>query len=223
MLKHTYHARLSIWHLVLLVIILAVSLPTLARPLATPPAEPARMLMQTSQQMLSALRQFQPLLKDNPRYILTLVDEILTPHVDMRHAARQALGRHWRTASEAQRRRFTDEFRTLLVRFYALSLAEYLNLNELPADVIRFRSGPPAVDPRHTLVRTWVQPAQGRGVAVNYALHRVDSAWKVFDVNVDGISIVGAYRSVFQSELRNGDLDGLIATLASQNRKLLTS
>jgi phospholipid transport system substrate-binding protein len=226
MLKHSYHARLSVWHLVLLVIILAISLPALARPAdATPtdrvPSEPTRLLMQTSQEMLAALRQFQPVLKDNPHYILTIVNEILTPHVDMQTAARQALGKHWRTASPQQRQRFTAEFRTLLLRFYSLSLVEYLNLNDLPPDVIRFQTDIRPANPLHTVVQTRVQPAWGRGVAVNYAVHRVGREWKVFDVSVDGISIVSAYRSVFQSELRKTGVDGLIAILASQNRKLL--
>lgn len=221
MLKHSYHARLSIWHLVLLVIILAVSLPALA---STPaPSEPTRLLMRTSQAMLTALRQYQPVLKENPRYILTIVNEFLTPHVDMEAAARQALGKHWRTASPRQRQRFTAEFRTLLLRFYSLSLAEYLNLNDLPSDVIEFRPDKRSANSRHALVQTRVQPARGRGIAVNYAVHRVGRDWKVFDVSVDGISIVSAYRSVFQSELRKTDVDGLIALLARQNRKLLNS
>jgi phospholipid transport system substrate-binding protein len=58
-------------------------------------------------------------------------------------------------------------------------------------------------------------------VDVNYSLHQVDGEWKVFDVSVDGISIVSAYRSVFTSELRKHGIDGLIATLSDQNRRLL--
>ncbi len=217
MLKHSYHARLSVWHVVVLVIILAISLPVVARPAASP----TTMLQQTSDEMLAAIKTYQPMIKKDPRYLFIIVNEILTPHVDMEAVARMALGKHWASASETQRRCFTREFTALLVRFYSLSLAEYLNLHEIPQDVIEFLPARDRLSPHNSLIHTRVHPPRGKQVDVNYSLHQVDGEWKVFDVSVDGISIVSAYRSVFTSELRKHGIDGLIATLSDQNRHLL--
>ena len=217
MLKHSYHARLSVWHVVLLVIILAISLPVIAKPTASP----TQMLKQTSDDMLAAIKTYRPMIKDDPRYLFIIVNEVLTPHVDMESVARMALSKHWATASEAQRQCFTREFTALLVRFYSLSLAEYLNLHEIPQDVIEFLPARDRLSPHNSLIHTRVHPPRGKQVDVNYSVHQVDGEWKVFDVSVDGISIVSAYRSVFTSELRKHGIDGLIATLSEQNRRLL--
>ena len=217
MLKHSYHARLSVWHVVVLVIILAISLPVVAKPVASP----TELLKQTSAEMLAALKTYRPMIKDNPRYLFIIVNEVLTPHVDMEAAARMALGKHWTTASAMQRQRFTQEFTALLVRFYSLSLAAYLNLHEIPQDVIEFLPARDRLSPLNSLIHTRVHPPRGKPVDVNYCLHQINGEWKVFDVSVDGISIVTAYRSVFNSELRKYGIDGLIATLSAQNRRLL--
>jgi len=217
MLKHSYHARLSVWHVVLLVIILAISLPVIAKPAGSP----TDLVKQTSGDMLASLKAYRPMIKDDPRYLFKIVNEVLAPHVDMEAVAQMALGKHWATASAAQRQRFTQEFTALLVRFYSLSLAEYLNLHELPQDVIEFLPARDRLSPHNSLVHTRVHPPRGKPVEVNYCLHQVGEEWKVFDVTVDGISIVTAYRSVFTSELRKHGIDGLIATLSDQNRRLL--
>jgi phospholipid transport system substrate-binding protein len=217
MLKHSYHARLSVWHVVVLVIILAISLPVVAKPTASPTS----MLQQTSDEMLTAIKTYQPMIKEDPRYLFIIVNEVLTPHVDMEAVARLALGKHWATASVVQRQRFTQEFTALLVRFYSLSLAEYLNLHEIPQDVIEFLPGRDRLSVGNSLIHTRGHPPRGKPVDVNYCLHQVDGEWKVFDVTVDGISIVSAYRSVFNSELRKHGIDDLIATLSNQNRRLL--
>jgi phospholipid transport system substrate-binding protein len=217
MLKHSYHARLSVWHVVLLVIILAISLPVVAKPVVSP----TQLLKQTSDEMLAALKTYRPMIKDDSKYLFIVVNEVLTPHVDMEAVARMALGKHWTTASVAQRQRFTQEFTALLVRFYSLSLAEYLTLHEIPQDVIEFLPARDRLSPQNSLIHTRVHPPRGKPVDVNYCLHEVDGEWKVFDVTVEGISIVSAYRSVFNSELRKHGIDGLITTLSDQNRRLL--
>lgn len=217
MLKHSYHARLSIWHVVLLVIILAISLPVVAKPVIPP----AQLLKQTSDEMLAALKTYRPLIQEDRRYLFIIVNEVLSPHVDMDGVARMALGKHWATASETQRQRFTHEFTTLLVRYYSISLAEYLDLHQIPQDVIEFVPGRDRLSLQTSLIHTRIHPPHGKAVAVNYCMHQVDGEWKVYDVNVDGISIVSAYRSVFNSELRKHGIDGLIATLSNQNRRLL--
>ena len=55
---------------------------------------------------------------------------------------------------------------------------------------------------------------------IDYSLEKIDSSWKVYDVSVAGISLVTNYRDQFAQEVRNGGIDGLIATIAAKNKSL---
>ncbi|HKJ73853.1 MAG TPA: ABC transporter substrate-binding protein [Alphaproteobacteria bacterium] len=186
---------------------------------------PRALLKQTSHRMVAALDANRALLARKPTHIYAIVEQVLVPHVDMNRASRWALGRHWREASAGQRVRFEREFHTLLVRFYSTALVEYLNAgHEIPDGVIAFlppRGGTEA-DARargEVTVRTVVRPTNGRAVPVNYEMRRGQDGWKVCDVTVDGVSIITAYRSVFNTEIRKHGIDGLIETLAAFNQR----
>ena len=201
---------------------------TLALTLAPPASaqaglrgSPRALLEQTSHRMVAALDADRALLARHPKHIYAIVERVLVPHVDMDRASRWALGRHWREASPAQRARFQAEFHALLVRFYSTALVEYLNAgHRIPDGIIAF---PPqrtdALDAGEVTVRTVVRPSRGRTIPVNYRMRRSEDGWKVCDVTVDGVSIITAYRSVFNTEIRKHGMDGLIETLAAFNRR----
>lgn len=214
MLKHSYHARLSLWHVVLVVILLAVSLPLLAEPVS-----PERTLAQAEQDMRTALDTFQPVLRQHPGYVVGLADEYLAPLVDMDTAARLALGRHWRHASPAQRTRFREEFRRLLLRNYSLLLAHHLQRQGLPRYHLRFRPLAGSGNGDYRRLRSVFRIPHRADVPVDYALHLTDGQWLIYDVKINGVSLLRTYRSVFESRLRRVSLDALIEQMASQNRR----
>lgn len=181
---------------------------------------PDAVLEQTSDQMLTALDADHALLARDPHHIYDIVERLLVPHVDMGRASRWALGRHWRQATPAQRMRFEAEFHTLLVRFYSTALVEYLNTgHEIPLNVITFLPKRTTVNGDEARVFTMVQPRTGRTIPVSYDMHLGREGWKVYDVTVDGVSIITAYRSVFTSEIRKHGMEGLLDTLAAFNRR----
>lgn len=184
---------------------------------------PTVLLQRTSQHMLSVLDQQRARIHAEPEYIYTVVEEVLVPHVDLAMASRWALGRHWREASAAQRARFQHEFHTLLVRFYATALAQYLDGHTIPRDVITFLPRRVPVTGKKALVRTLVRQDNGQPVSVNYLLRNTAQGWKVCDVRVEGVSIIGVYRSVFNDEVRRHGMDGLIQSMAKYNQRLSLS
>lgn len=181
---------------------------------------PYALLQQTTVRMLSALQQRHTRIQQVPRYLYTIVKNILVPHVDLAMASRWALGRHWREASAAQRVRFQQAFHILLVRLYATALAEYLDGHVLPHNVITFLSPRTAVTGDEAVVRTLVRPGNMRPVAVDYLLRHTVQGWKVCDVRVEGVSIIGVYRAVFNDEIRRHGVEGLITTLVHYNQRL---
>ena len=73
------------------------------------------------------------------------------------------------------------------------------------------------------LVRTEVLQPGSKAVQLDYSLEKKESGWKVYDVTVAGISLVTNYRDQFAQEVRNGGVDGLIATVAAKNKSLESS
>jgi len=174
---------------------------------ATPPEN---VVQQTSERMLDALRQNRATIDRDPGQIYALVNQIVLPNFDFELMSRWVLGRAWQQATPEQRRQFTEEFRALLVRTYAKALLEYADeaIKVSPA-------GAPAG--AEATVRTEVQPKSGRPIQINYSMHLGNDAWKVYDVTVDGISLVTNYRDTFASQVRANGMDAVITDLRRRN------
>ncbi len=180
---------------------------------ATSGSDPQALVKETSERMLTVLREQREQLQDNPERIYALVEDIVLPHFDFTRMSRWVLGKYWRKATPEQRRRFENEFRMLLVKTYATSLLEFVD--------DRFRYPPLRVDKgaRKVTVRTDVLRSGAAPVRIEYRLFRSRDGWKAYDVLVEGISLVANYRSSFAEEIRQKGLDGLIARLAEHNSK----
>ena len=175
--------------------------------------DPQTLVRDTSQTMLSKLKAERELLDKEPGRIYDLVDEILLPHFDFQYMSQLVLAKYWRRASEDERVAFSAEFRNLLVRTYAKSLNEYVDQEIV---FLPFREG---VEPDEADVKTEVEQAGSFPIPIDYRLHLNEGKWKVFDVVIDGVSLVTNYRSSFSKEIRQGSIQSLIDSLAERNRQ----
>jgi phospholipid transport system substrate-binding protein len=131
--------------------------------------------------------------------------------------SRLVLGKHWRRASAEERRQFVEQFRYLLVRTYATAMLDY---SEDPIIFLPFRDDVAATE---TTVRTEVDPPGSNPVPIDYSVYFVNGVWKVYDVSIDGVSLVVNYRSSFANEIRSeGGVAGLIAKLQERNQQAST-
>jgi phospholipid transport system substrate-binding protein len=170
------------------------------------------MVKTTSERMLSALEGQRASIERNPGRIYGLVDRILVPHFDFEKITRGAVGRHWGSASPAQRKALTEGFQQVLIRTYAKALLSYSEEN------IRFLPERPG--PRSTVVvPTEVREPGGKPIPIDYKLYKAGSAWKVYDVTIDNVSLVANYRSSFNAQIRQYGIDGLISRLKEMNLK----
>ncbi len=177
--------------------------------------QPQELVRNTAEYVLSEVRAHKAELEKDNSGIYRLVYEKVIPHFDFRRMTRSALGRYWRRATEEQRRRLTREFRELLVRTYAVMLLSY---SDERIEYLPFRGRP---GDKRVVVRTKVFTQDGAPpVPIDYRLHRKNGEWKVYDVVVDGVSLVSNYRGTFASEVRKGGIEGLIASLEKHNREL---
>lgn len=175
--------------------------------------QPLELVQNTANRMLAEMKSRKSELQSNPEEIYQLVDQIVLPRFDFKRMSRLALGRYWRRASEAQKQAFTNAFRELLVRTYATAL---LNYSDEEIVYKPLRQSPRA---NEVTVNTLVSEPGGTPVPIDYRLHRENGQWKVYDVSVDGISLVSNYRSSFASQIRRYKMDGLIQRLQSMNQR----
>jgi phospholipid transport system substrate-binding protein len=148
------------------------------------------------------------------RKTIDLVEKQALPHFNHVGMTALAVGVNWRKATPEQKERLAAEFRTLLVRTYASSLASFGDL--------QFDFRPLRMKPADTDVTVQVRVLQPgtQPVIVEYDMEKTSRGWKAYDVRVAGISLVVNYRTEFANIVRDSGIDGLIKTLEAKNRSL---
>ena len=170
----------------------------------------------TSSQVIARLAEQKENLSAHPDRLYGLIQELVVPHFDFPIMSRWVLGKAWNTIDAGNQAKFIEQFRTMLVRTYAKALMEYSD------ETIEFL--PMESDPNSNLVVVKSQVVgQGSGnpIPINYRMHISGGDWKVIDISVDGVSLIGTYRGSFASEIRKNGIDALILKLTERNAKLL--
>lgn len=172
---------------------------------------PQLVIQDGSERLRQVLRSDRDLLKRDPQYVYKIVDEKFLPHMDLDRVAALALGKHWPSATLEQRKAFQSEFKRLLVRSYSTAI------DELSDWEIRFEPMDLAAGQKEALVRTQVLRSDGAPIPVDYSMTLQPVGWQVYDVKIDGVSLISNYRSSFTQTIRSKGLDGLIAELSAGN------
>jgi phospholipid transport system substrate-binding protein len=174
--------------------------------------DPGTLIQSAAQAMLRELDAHRDEYRHDPAKINAMVDRILLPHFDTDYSARLVLGRHWNTATPAQRQRFVDAFYHSLLNNYGTALLDFTSdrLKVLP-----YKGDAAATN---GTVRTQVRKNDGNVVAVNYSVHRTASGWMAWDVVIEGISYVKSFRDDFSSEIEAKGVDALIDRLEKQQK-----
>jgi phospholipid transport system substrate-binding protein len=174
---------------------------------------PDALVKKTTEEIVSQIRKDNDLAA-NSRKLLDLVDAKVLPHFNFTRMTMLAVGRPWRDASPAQREELVKQFRTLLVRTYSTAIEQYSNqtIDVKPANM--------KPEDNEVTVRTQINQPGGPPIPMDYRMEKTPQGWKVFDVTVEGVSIVTTYRTSFATEVGKGGIDGLIKTISDQNARL---
>ena len=152
----------------------------------------------------------------DPAKVEKLANEKILPYFNFQRMTQLAVGRAWRDASEAQKTALINEFRRLLVRTYSSSLSQFKN------QLIEVRPLKLSSTDTEVVVKTTILQSGGPGVPIDYSMEKMPGTgddWKVFDVLIDGVSLVTNYRSSFATEIKTAGIDGLIKSLTERNAK----
>lgn len=167
----------------------------------------------TTQEVLALLKADKDIQSGNLRKVYELVEAKVLPNFDFNRMTQLAVGKHWASATALQKQSLVSEFRNLLVRTYATSLTAFSNqtvdykpLNMKPGDV-------------EVTVKSEVKQPGGQAIPIDYSMYQTAFGWKVYDVSIDGVSLVTNYRASFANTIRQSGIDGLIKQLAAQSQK----
>jgi len=175
---------------------------------------PDVLIQQVTEDVLDIIRKDKDIQSGNTQKVIDLVDKKVLPHFNFQRMTALAVGKDWKKATPPQQQQLTQEFKTLLVRTYSNALTGYKN-QKVVYKPFKMNAGESDV-----LVRTEVLQPGSKPVQLDYSLEKIEAAWKVYDVTIAGISLVTNYRDQFGQEVRNGGIDGLIATLVNKNKSL---
>lgn len=174
---------------------------------------PDALVKKNTTEILAAIKADKDLAAGNQKKIEKLAEEKILPLFNFMRMTQLAVGRNWKDASDAQKKSLVEEFRTLLVRTYSTSLTQFRNqtIDVKPTKMV-------ATD-TEVVVKTQIVQPGGQPIPIDYSMEKAGDSWKVYDVLIDGVSLVTNYRSSFNTEIQKSGIDGLIKSLSDRNSK----
>lgn len=191
---------------------LAVAVLSSGAARAQEPQAPDALIKAVSSEVIDAAKADKSLQTGELQKVIVLVDSKVMPHVNFERMTIATVGaRHWKTATDAQKKRLLEEYKTLLLRTYAGALSM---VSDQTVQVSPFKSAPADTE---VLVRTKVRGG-AEPVQLDYRLEKTEQGWKIYDVNVAGFWLTDQFRSSWAQEISANGLDGLISSLSKRNK-----
>ena len=175
---------------------------------------PDALARSVTDEVLAIVRADKDLQAGNPQKVAQLVETKVLPHFNFTRMTQLAVGRNWRQATPEQQKVLTDEFRSLLVRTYTTAFTGYKN------QTIEYRPLRMAPSDTDVVVKSLIKQPTGQPIAIDYSMEKAGATWKVYDVKIEGISLVENYRNTFNAEIQRTGVDGLIKALTNKNKAL---
>jgi phospholipid transport system substrate-binding protein len=172
---------------------------------------PDQLVQKVTEDVLATIKSDKQLAAGDKQKALKVAEEKVLPHIDFEESTRLAVGRSWKEATPEQRQKLVTEFRRMLVRTYSNAIESYQGqtMKVLPA---RGKQ-----DEQDTTVRAQFMRAGGKPLPIDFQMRKTDKGWKIYDIVVEGVSLVLTYRSEFDQVVRQNGVDGLIKRLATKN------
>jgi phospholipid transport system substrate-binding protein len=190
---------------------LHIALPFLLLALVAPsPAAAGAPTDQLKRQVDAVIRTLEdPALKANPAQRRATVRKISEEIFDYKETARRALGRHWSARTPQEQEEFVRLFADLLERAYLSRIEQY------QGEKVRYAAE--TIDGPEAVVKTLIVTPQGSEVPVDYRMRLADGRWLVYDVNIEGVSLVANYRTQFNRIVQTESYESLVRKLRARD------
>jgi phospholipid transport system substrate-binding protein len=172
---------------------------------------PDDLIKNTVHEVIGIIKQDKDIQAGDQKKINALVDAKVLPHFDFARMTQLAVGKYWRTATPEQKQALVTEFRNMLVRTYTKVFTVYRN-QTVEFKPLRMSAGDTEATVKTVIINPGSQP-----IPVDYEMKIAADGWKVFDISIEGVSMVMSYRGTFSSQIQDAGIDGLIKALSDKN------
>jgi len=170
-------------------------------------------VLQVTQSIAKKLEVNKAQYNKNPALFNAMIRKEVLPFIDFDAMAKLTLGKHWKKASPAQRQRFVNSYREMLIRSYGKTMLKYAGAAISGGRSVANKK------PGYVIVKTIVTPKGSASIAANYHVRIKSGDWKVYNVQIAGINLIANFRTNFTREASAKGLDALIARLEKSNQK----
>jgi phospholipid transport system substrate-binding protein len=154
-------------------------------------------------------------IKTDSNRLVAIVDKTIMPHVDIHETSKRVLAKHGRDLTPEQLKAFEAEFKKLLIRTYAVSFRSYDNQ---VVEILETRTNPN--NPKYVEVRTVIKEPGKPNLPVNYRfLHEANGTWKVYDINVENVSLVSSFRTQIGDAISREGFDQMLNNMRIKNQE----
>lgn len=173
---------------------------------------PDQLVRTTTDKIIEIVKSDKAIQSGDIKRILEVAETHASPHFDFVRMTRLAMGANWKQANPSQQEELVRQFRTLLLRTYAVALKEYRS-QTIDVRPLKIPAGSTDVQ-----VKTVVNQPGAQAIPIDYDMERTPQGWKVYDVTIGGVSLVVNFRSSFDAEIRKSGVDGLVKSISERNR-----
>jgi phospholipid transport system substrate-binding protein len=149
--------------------------------------------------------------KSKDQQIATISTEIESVF-DFEELSKRTLGREWKNFSAEQQTEFVKLFKELLQGVYADRLLAYSDQKVIYDKELMLKEG-------RAEVQSYLQTSDGNKIPLFYRMTNTSGSWKVYDIVIEGVSMVKNYRTQFKEILSNGSPDKLLEILREKSKK----
>ena len=178
--------------------------------------DPNGLLHSITAEVLAELKAGGEAMKNNPNKRYALMERVMLPYVDLEGMSRWVVGRQiWTEASAEQKKGFTEQFRHLIINTYSGALSEYRNQS---IDYLPIRGGFEGKD--RVQVESVIRESGRESIHVLYRLVKKPEGWRVYDIVIEGVSLLKGFQEQFAGDLQKKGLDQVTRDLSSHNQGL---
>jgi len=175
---------------------------------------PVPMLERAANNIIATLKANKVSLKNNPGIIYQAVESNLLPNVDVAGMSRSVLGRQvWGKATPAERDQFSKAFTRLVIRTYSSPLAQYSD------ETVQFLPLRGSIEGRFLRVNSVIVRSAGQNIPLSYSLISKNGEWKIYDISVEGVSLLQSFRSQFAQALQHSSINEVINQMQQKQIK----
>ena len=205
---NTLHIQRLLTMALLAISAFILTVPAQAQSQVNPNAAPNDFVQAVADNALAEVKRNRDVQSGDMSSINQVIDQYVLPYVNFEKTTRLAAGRHWRQATDQQKKDLIEAFKGTLIRTYGGALS---NVDQNSAIKMQpFRGDASADD---VVVRSLLTQNNGPAVAVDYRLEKTPQGWKIYDLNVENIWLIQNYRNQFAQQIAQNGIDGLIEAL----------